>query len=153
MSIMMRTICFAALTIAAASAAQAATVKEVFEKYNLLGTFAWTCSQPANDDNNWYYVNRAIDADHVQRDRMIGPTTRGAVAILDKATESKPNEIAIEGIIDGQRFAGTWVIEKTRMLQWEATLAGKKTIAEGHLTKTGNPMPWLNRCDPPDAPK
>jgi hypothetical protein len=35
----------------AASAAQAATVQELFEKYNLIGTFAIDCSQPVSKSN------------------------------------------------------------------------------------------------------
>ena len=32
------------------------SVKAVFERYGLLGTFAWDCSKPASEDNsNWYY--------------------------------------------------------------------------------------------------
>jgi hypothetical protein len=71
-----------------ASAAQAASVKEIFEKYGLLGNFAWDCSKPPSPDN-WYYVNRLIDADHVQRHLMTGPTTRQWVAVFDKALRIK----------------------------------------------------------------
>jgi len=58
-----------------ASGAQAVSVKDIFEKYGLLGNFAWDCGKPSNPSNNWQYVNRLIDADRVQRDLMTGPTT------------------------------------------------------------------------------
>src|SRR5580704_4242745 len=87
-------------TILAASSAHAASVKEIFEKYNLLGTFAWDCTKPPSADNNWYFVNRLMDADHVQRDFMSGPTTRAWFLILDKAAETSANEISVSGTRD-----------------------------------------------------
>src|SRR5262245_4637727 len=70
--------------LAVPSAAQTASVKTVFEKHNLLGTFAWDCSKPASKAN-YYYVHRAVDGGQVQRDLMSGPTTRDWVATLEKA--------------------------------------------------------------------
>jgi hypothetical protein len=63
-----------------ASAPTQSSVKAIFEKYNLLGTFAWDCSKPASKDN-FYYVHRLLDADHVQRDQMSGPTQRDWLAV------------------------------------------------------------------------
>src|ERR1043166_7437887 len=82
--------------LAVPSAAQTASVKTVFEKYNLLGTFAWDCSKPASR-TNYYYVHRALDGGHVQRDLMSAPTTRDWVATLDKAAERASGEIAVSG--------------------------------------------------------
>src|ERR1700688_1260023 len=115
----------AAVTILATSSVQAASVKEIFEKYNLLGTFAWDCTQPASKDND-YYVSRLLDTDHAQWDRMSGPTTRASATVFDKAAELKPNEIAVSGSVDGNASDGVWRVEPTQMLQWEATIAGKK---------------------------
>src|ERR1700719_4185949 len=82
--------------ILATAPAQAASVKEIFAKYNLFGSFAQDChSPPNNNPQNWWFINRAIDADHVQRDFMSGPTTRGFMIMIDKATELKPNEIRV----------------------------------------------------------
>ena len=38
-----------AAAILVAPAAQAASVKEIFEEYNLLGIWAWDCSKPASN--------------------------------------------------------------------------------------------------------
>jgi hypothetical protein len=127
-------------------ATQAASIKEIFEKHNLLGTYAWDCTKPASSDNNWYFVNRVIDADHVQRDFMSGPATRAWVTILDKAAELNANEISVSGTRDGQSADGVWRVEKNRMLQWQATQHGKRTVAEGKWVATGKDMAWLNRC-------
>src|SRR5213594_348040 len=64
--------------------AQGGSVKALFEKYNLIGTFAWDCSKPPSRDNQ-YFINRVVDADHVQRDLMSGPSTRHSIAMIDKA--------------------------------------------------------------------
>ena len=82
-------VCLLALA-ASVAGAQAASVKETFESYNLLGTFAWDCGKPASKQNH-FFVHRAIDANHVQRDMMDSPTARGFLVIVDKATPSKPN--------------------------------------------------------------
>jgi hypothetical protein len=133
-------------TILAASSAHAASVKEIFEKYNLLGTFAWDCTKPPSADNNWYFVNRLMDADHVQRDFMSGPTTRAWFLILDKAAETSANEISVSGTRDGKPTESIWRTERNRMLQWDATQDGKKIITGGKWVTTGKDMPWLNRC-------
>jgi hypothetical protein len=142
-------------TILAASSAHAASVKEIFEKYNLLGTFAWDCSRPPSGDNNWYHVHRLLDADHVQRDLMTGPTTRQWVAIIDRVVEAGPNEIEGTGTItgringrdlDSKPASGVWHLDRDRLLQWEGTVDGDKVISSGRLVNTGFQLPWSNRC-------
>ena len=139
-----------------AAQAQSGSVKSIFEKYNLLGVFAWDCGKPASASNNWYYVNRLIDADHVQREFVTGPTTRQWVAIFDKASELTLNEVMASGRITGriegktvenEPVDGVWRIEQNRIQQWASTFQGKPLIANGRLN--GREMPWLNRCGPP----
>jgi heat shock protein HslJ len=122
------------------------SVKAIFEKRGLIGAFAWDCSKPPNSNSNWYFVNRVIDADHVQRDYMTDQTTRAWYVIIDRAEERGANEIFGSGTRDGQPIESIWRIEPNRMLQWEATQAGKKIIAAGKWVATGKDMPWLNRC-------
>jgi hypothetical protein len=128
-------------TVFPASAPQAASIKDIFEKYDLLGTFAWDCSRPSSA-NNWYYVNRLLDADHVQRDLMTGPTTRQWVTVLDKASELKLNEVMVSGWITGalegsavenEPVDGVWRIERNRMQQWTSTFQA-------------NPSSWTAGC-------
>jgi hypothetical protein len=135
----------AAIVVSVPAAFAQASVKAVFEKHDLLGTFASDCAKPAAKDNS-YFVNRLLDAEHVQRDRMSGPSTRDFALIIDKTTESKPNEVTVSGTIDGQPANSVWRLEQTRMLQLEATEAGKKTIGGGRDLATGKEMPWLNKC-------
>ena len=134
-------------TMLAAPSAQAASVKDIFEKYKLLGTFSYDCTKPA-DKKNFYYVNRVVDADHVERDEMTGPTTRSRVIMLDKAEELKPNEIKLSGsIVDGASSVTlVWHIESNKMLQWESTHDGKPIVRDGVFLDTQYKMPFLNRC-------
>ena len=136
-------------TAAAPAPGPGGSVKAVFEKYGLLGTFAWDCSKPASEASNWYYVNRAVDDGHVQRDFMIGPTTRKWASILDTATPLGPHEVFLAGTVDGRATTGVWRVEGTRMLQWKAEMDGKTVIEGGKLVSTGRDMPWLNKCGGP----
>jgi hypothetical protein len=135
--------------VAAPSAFAQTSVKSVLEKHNLLGTFAMDCSKPASK-NNLYFVNRAIDADHVQRDQMSGTTTRDLIIYIDKAAELKPNEIAVSGTRDGKPTDGVWRIERKgdsmRAQGIEASWDGKKQISGGKWANGGGEVPWLNRC-------
>jgi hypothetical protein len=120
------------------------SVKTLFEKHNLLGTFAWDCSQPASKQNH-YFVHRLLDADRVQRDMMEDRSTRGFVAVIDKAEGSKPNEIAVSGTRDGKPFSSVYRIEPNRMLVLETTVDGKVQVAGGRVPNGGE-IPWANRC-------
>jgi hypothetical protein len=126
--------------------AQGNSVQAIFEKYNLIGTFAADCSTPVGK-TNVYYVNRVLDANRVQRDLMESPTARAWYVIIDQARETSPNQIFLSGIRDNnQPTNGTWRIEPNRVLQWEATLGGRKVIDNGKLVSNGRPIPWLNKC-------
>jgi hypothetical protein len=128
-----------------AAQAQSGAVKVIFEKYNLLGTFALDCSKPASEDN-WYFIHRAIDDNHVQRDMMIGPTTRRFVFLFDRASALGPNEIAVGGTRDGEPIESTYRVEQNRQLETEATLRGNKVIAGGKFVSNGRDVPWANKC-------
>jgi hypothetical protein len=136
-----------AVTALLATPTQAATVKEVFEKYKLFGTFSYDCTKSA-DKRNFYFVDRAMDADHVQRDRMSGPTTRDFAFIIDKVEELKPNEIRVSGkhAEDGTMIVSTWRIDSNRMLTWESSENGKPIIREAVVLSNQGKVPYLNRC-------
>jgi hypothetical protein len=136
-----------AAIVAGAPAAMAQTsVKAIFEKYNLLGTFAWDCSKPASQ-SNYYYVHRALGDGFVQRDLMSGETRRDWSAIIDKASLRPPDEIIVSGTRDGQPFDSVYRFEARRMRVLEGTVAGKKEISGGKFVNTGWESPWLNKCD------
>jgi hypothetical protein len=138
----------AAAAMADRASAQDASVKAVFEKYNLVGIFAQDCSKPAAADN-FYFVHRALDDGHVQRDLMDGPTSRKFVFLFDKASGLGPGEIALSGTRDGVPISLVWRTEANRHVEVETTLNGSKVIADGKFISNGKPVPWLNRCAAP----
>jgi hypothetical protein len=125
---------------------QNGSVKAIFEKYNLLGVFAQDCAKPPKAVENWYFVDRLIDANHVQRDLMDSETNRTQVAIIDQAVENKPNELFVAGTRDGKRSAAIWRIDKDRMVPWEVAFGDQTLVSGGKWVKDGHDMPWVTRC-------
>jgi len=138
-----------AIAIAAAPASAQSSVKAVFEKHGLLGTFAFDCTKPASKTNS-YWINRVIDDSHVQRDQMSARTTRDWIAIIDKAAEAKPNEITVSGTRDDTPIDGLWRIESKgddlRVLIVESSAGGKKLISGGKWVASGKDWPWISKC-------
>jgi hypothetical protein len=123
--------------------AQSTSVQAVFERHDLIGTFAADCNSPPSN-RNYYFVHRASDG-FVQRDRMSGPSTRDWVVLIDQARELRPNEISVSGMRDGTRFDSVYRAEPGRMRVMESTVGGKKEIAGGRLV-SGGEMPWYRKC-------
>jgi len=134
----------AGMAAGGAASAQGMSVKDVFEKFNLIGIFSADCSKAASKDNR-YFVNRVVDAAHVQRDEMSGPTTRDHVTMIDKATVLGPNEISLGGKYDDKPTEGIWHMQAKRHISWDVTIAGKKVISKGHRAN-GSAVPWLTKC-------
>jgi hypothetical protein len=137
-----------------AAKAQSASVKAVFENYNLLGTFASDCSKPASGDN-FYYVHRLIDPNHAQRDRMSGATSRDYAYVIDQASGSAPNQVSVggtraEGNRKGEPLVEVWRVEPNRIMTVEQTIGGATVISNGQFN--GRPVGWYNRCAAAQAP-
>jgi hypothetical protein len=126
--------------------AAAGSVRTTFVKYNLLGIFAQDCTKPPKAIENWYYVDRLIDDNHVQRDVMESEASRTRVAVIDAAWEIGPNTIRLSGTLDGKPAVSIWRIDQGRMVQWEVIHDGATLISAGKWVKTGAGMPWLTRC-------
>jgi Caspase domain len=144
----------AVIAPAQAVAVHAASVKDIFQKYNLIGTFAQDCSKPPTVQTptdgrpqNWWFVNRLIDDNHAERSFMNSPTERGFVIIIDGASELQANQIRITGLRDGTiSVDNVWHVDKNRTLTWQGIGDTKGDIANGKYTRTGNAVPWLTRC-------
>jgi len=146
---------FAALVIVATTGAvqtgalaqQAPSVPEVFQKYNLIGTFAWDCSKPASP-NNLYFVNRVLGASHVQRDIMNDPSSSRNVIILSSAAETRPNEIAVSGTLDGsQPVTGVWRIEGARMCRSKRPGPAGRSLPIRKSWRPAGKNTWLSKCE------
>ena len=155
MSIGLRAITTVTILVLLTPTAQAASVKDVFEKYNLLGQWAQDCSKPPDVNSNWVYINRAMDDGNVQRDYMAGPTTRSWYSIIDKATPNGPEEVEISGQVtghlfgadrNGEPFVSVWHVEKSRLVPESGSVSGKAYVADRKNISNGASMPWLTKC-------
>ena len=70
-------------TPVAAPAGQPASVKAVFEKYDLFGTFSLNCSRPVGRSDQ-YYVHRLLDRGRVQREMKSSLTTRDFLVVFER---------------------------------------------------------------------
>ena len=77
---------------------------------------------------------------------MTGPDKREWFAIIDKAAETKPNEITGWGTLDGKPIEAVWHLEPNGVQQWSSKQSGQPVIENGKLVKTGKPVPFLDRC-------
>src|SRR5262245_18880855 len=66
------TLAAVAVCAVAASSAQAASIREVFEKHALLGSWAAYCSKPMSRVNR-YAIYRVIEGERVQREVKADP--------------------------------------------------------------------------------
>jgi tetratricopeptide (TPR) repeat protein len=137
-------------TVAAAPAPAAAaapvTVKELFEKYDLFGTFAADCSMPVSEQNQ-YIVHRA-NSDYVQRDSMVGPSTRADASLIESVSEPAPNELDLT--MTNERGRTNEVI-RLGDRQWRSMEAardnGEKLISGGRAMQGARLVsPWLKKC-------
>ena len=141
-------IVFATQDLRKPAQAQSGSVKGIFEYYDLLGTFAADCTQ-AVSERNIYIVQRVLDADHVRRESMSGPTTRVDLSVIDLASILGPAEVALSIANDRRRLNVVVRAEPRRWRLIELTRDnGEKLVSGGRTTDSAREeMPWLNRCD------
>jgi hypothetical protein len=126
--------------------AQDTSTRAVFERFNLLGTFARDCTQPVSSTNQ-YIVFRPLDAERIQSDLMIGPSERARAGVIDRATALGPDEVALSGF--SQEFGRSnfvYRVERNRhrALQW--TRENEKVVVDGRAVNGGAETPWWNKC-------
>jgi len=129
-----------------AVATGAATVKALFEKHDLIGTFAADCTSSVSEQNQ--YVVHRVNGDYVQRDSMTGPATRSDASLIDTAREAGPKELSLSWANEGGR---TNVVMRVESRQWrfiESTREnGEKLISGGYATQGARrESPWLKKC-------
>ena len=130
---------------AAPITAQAATVAAVFEKLNLLGTFALDCTQPVGVHNH-YIVHRALDTGTVERELLIGPARRQYGYIIDRAEELRPREVDTSMSDGRRRLNMVFRVDSKRMRTVESgPESGPKVISGGNFI-SGGVAPWYNKC-------
>jgi len=139
---------FLGLAIAALNVAPgwAASVEEIFESSGLLGTFSVDCGKPVSPLQR-YYVYRAIDDGHVQRDVMTGPTARLYFYVFDSAVVAAPNVIEASGTdSDGKPYKIKIQVDGERYKTIAAILDGQTLAANGRSANGDQASPWVTKC-------
>jgi hypothetical protein len=124
--------------------AQEATGLALFQKYNLIGTYAYDCGREVSKSNE-YFVHRPLDAARVQRDTMNGPQERIFVTVWERGRETRANVIALTGTVNDQPSQATYMIDANRMRITESIVGGRQVIANGRFTN-GAETQWANKC-------
>jgi tetratricopeptide (TPR) repeat protein len=124
---------------------RSATVKELFEKHGLIGTFAADCSMPVSERNE--YIVYRVNSTFVQRDRMTGAASTDA-SLIDSATESNINELGLSRTTQRGRINDTIRVETGRWRLLEsASESGEKVVSGGWITQGARKQsPWLRKC-------
>jgi hypothetical protein len=135
-----------ALVVSAAPAAKAASVKDLFDRYGLIGTWAFDCSQPTSEQNPYIFY-RQLDSDHVARDTMNSPTNRINASVADFLVESNPNEVVIGVKTARGRTNLTVRIERKRIRTFQSTRDnGERVIVNGRFIERNTETLWYSKC-------
>jgi hypothetical protein len=122
------------------------SAREVLQKHNLLGVFAWDCARPPSD-RNWYTMRRPVQGDRVEQSIVANPG-RPAVTIFDKASETAEDTIAVSGTRGKKAVASSWKLDGRRVREVEATADGQPEIADATWVRDGRAVAWSRKCSP-----
>ena len=147
--LVLTSICVAIGLGATASAALAQTVKDVFEKLDLIGRYAIDCKQP-NTDQNLYIVHR-LEGDRVRREQFTGPNNRQFSMLVEQARQSKPSEITYTGQREDGRYTSIMRLDGKRMRVMESTKEGSGGVIAGGRLTNGRDVPWFEKCLGPEV--
>jgi hypothetical protein len=135
----------AGIMLCGIAAAQAQSARTEFEKLGLMGTHTIDCAQPVSESNG-YIIYRALDANRVQRDTMVGPNNRMYVSIAETTSASAPNEVTVTGTAEGKKLIYTIRLDGTKHRIWAWTEDGVKSVENGVWKEAKYEMPWLSKC-------
>jgi len=128
------------------SAAGAASVQDVVEKYGLTGTWAADCTKPA-DRENPHVVYRLLDPDRLQRETMIVPDRNLDVSVALSIVETGPGELTMVWKTGDGGITNRVRASQGRMQVLDSTReTGEKLIANGRRTHDNAEAPTFNKC-------
>jgi hypothetical protein len=143
---------FIVLGVIAATGAQAASVQALFERYGMIGSWAFNCSLPASEQNPYIFY-RVIDPEHVARDTQNNPTNRVNASVAEFLVESNPNEVVIVVKTERGRTNLTVRLERKRMRTFQSTRdSGEKVIVNGRFTANDAETLWYSKCPTDNVP-
>ena len=122
-------------------------VREVLEKFGMLGTWSVDCGKGTSPGDT-YSIYRALDELRVQRDIVVGKELRPGT--VEAAVEAGPNELVVTWVWEPREVVRLRM-DGNRWRQMDGTVNGKKYLAEGVYTadlrstrtelRLGQPMP------------
>jgi hypothetical protein len=143
-----RLVGFTTVLALAPAAAQAASVKEIFERHELLGTWSADCSKPMSRQNR-HAIYRVIDGERVQREVKAEAAVHGALAVSDRASETGSNEVSITWTTDRGRTTNIVRLERNRFRLWHsADETGKTFVVDGREVDDNHDTQWIEKCGP-----
>ncbi len=118
---------------------------DMLRKLDLLGTWAFDCSQPSGDDNAvLVYSAPSADApplEHIMMGQLDRVTPVTNVVLL------KDGKVQWTQDVESGRLTIVNLIESGRLKTWSSKSAtGEVFIANGKFA-AGDEAPWFNRCD------
>lgn len=118
---------------------------DMLRKLDLLGTWAFDCSQPSGDDNAvLVYSAPSADApplEHIMMGQLDRVTPVTNVVLL------KDGKVQWTQDLESGRLTIVNLIESGRLKTWSSTSAtGEVLIADGKFA-AGDDAQWFNRCD------
>ena len=126
--------------------AGAASVQDLFERYNLAGTWAADCTKPASRQNP-HVVYRLVDAGRLQRETMIEPGKSFDVSVAVSVVESSPGELTMAWKTGEGGITNRISIQQGQMQALDSTReSGEKLIVNGRRTRDNSEAPRFRRC-------
>jgi hypothetical protein len=122
----------------------------LFEQLDLLGAYAINCNNPVGPRNPYLHF-RAMGANNVQIELMVGPKKRQFAYIIDQARISGPTEITVSMVSmtePRQRLHVVYRVEDGSIRTMESMREPNTyIISEGQAVASGNETQWFNGCD------
>jgi hypothetical protein len=124
----------------------AASIKEIFEKYRLAGTWAADCGKPASRQNP-HVVYRILDADRVQRETMIEPGKTFDVSITLSVVEPTAGELVMAWKTSEGGITNRVQVLQNQMQTMDSTRDnGEKLSVNGRRLRDNSETPRFKKC-------
>jgi hypothetical protein len=124
----------------------AASIKEIFEKYRLAGTWAADCGKPASRQNP-HVVYRVLDEDRVQRETMIEPGRNFDVSTTISVVETTPGEVVMAWKTSEGGITNRVQVQQDQMQTMDSTRDnGEKLSVNGRRPRDNSETPRFKKC-------
>lgn len=135
--------------------AHASSLVDTLTAFGFFGTWAVDCTQPASPLNNYRSAYVSPTGDPVFTESL-GPASDPNIYVVLGAKRESDDTIVVRVKINGE-FEQDLTMRKegSRLRTTTNRDVGKRerfVVRNGAVLSTGNPTPWLTRCDQPPAP-